>query len=70
MKTIDKTKSEQEEDFKILASRADMDCKICLGTGKHSWHTELRQYIPCECVYRNIKKELEERSKMKETLVN
>ena len=70
MKLIDKTKAEQDEEFKIIASRADKDCKLCHGTGKNGWLTELRQYIPCECVHKNIRKELEETAKIRETLIN
>ena len=55
---IEKTREEQDTEFNLyFRAFADKDCKICFGTGKRSWHVELRQYIPCECVMINIEKE-------------
>ena len=58
---IEKSREEQDLDFTLYFSAfANKDCKICYGTGKRSWHVELRQYIPCECVMMNIEKEKRE----------
>lgn len=70
MKLIEKTKEEQDEDFKNFSYYADQDCKLCHGTGKNGWHVELKQYIPCDCLMRNIKKELEKKNKIRESLIN
>ena len=58
MNQLEKSREEQDKDFLLYFSHfADKDCKICYGTGKRSWHVELKQYIPCECVMINIGKE-------------
>lgn len=55
---LDKTRDEQEEEIKTyFKPYADENCKICFGTGKRGWHTDLRQYIICECVLMNIEAE-------------
>lgn len=55
---LNKTRDEQEEEFKTyFQPYADPDCKLCYGTGKKHWHTELRQYVICECVFINIESE-------------
>lgn len=55
---LEKTREEQDQEFNTyFRCFADSECKICYGTGKRSWHVELRQYIPCECVMINIEKE-------------
>jgi len=52
---MEKTREQQEEDFKIIKHYANPKCKYCLGTGKEYWLMNLNQYKPCECVLKNIK---------------
>lgn len=55
-----KTKEEQQEDFKIIASRANADCDCCVGKGYSGFDITTQRYVPCLCVLKNIEKELEE----------
>lgn len=65
-----KTKSEQLEDFKTFKCYADKDCKECHGSGNAGWIEDIKIYRPCTCVFRNIREELEDKSKIRETLIN
>jgi len=58
---MEKSREEQDEDFrKYFSWYADRGCKICYGTGKAGWMVELQQYMPCECVMRNMEREKRE----------
>lgn len=55
---LNKTREEQDKDFiEYFGFFADKDCKVCYGTGKASWMTDLNQYVICNCVLANIELE-------------
>jgi hypothetical protein len=52
---IEKSREEQTKEIQeYFKPYADPNCKICFGVGQRGWMTELRQYLICECVMRNI----------------
>lgn len=68
---MNKTRAEQDKEFRDYFSHyADSGCKICGGTGKDGWITELKMYKLCLCVMENVREGIEEISKIRERLVN
>jgi hypothetical protein len=57
--TILVPKEAQEELFKrFVQPHAHYNCKVCYGRGRAEWIPALRQYKPCDCLQRIIRKEV------------
>lgn len=56
-----KTKEEQLKDYEnILSSRADINCPTCWGRAFKAWNETEERYVPCECLIKNVEKEVAE----------